>query len=119
MITHLATDVINNSIRPALAVLARGTDPNDIVEKVVLVPVLPRIVAVHGRRELLVHRLRNNAVRRRLAVVMSAIRAAIERPVANIHATEVAREGTRGERRARPAVASVATAAAAGGLGGR
>lgn len=49
---HLAFDVIDDPIRPAITGLARGTDPNQIVKEIILMPMPPRIGAVHCWREL-------------------------------------------------------------------
>lgn len=78
-------------------------------------PVLPRVVAVRLRcaARAAAQRPRNDAVRRRLAVGVPPVRAAMERPVAHPHPTEESRERARRERRPRPGLAPVATATAA------
>lgn len=84
MKTHLATNIVNDPIRPASPFLARGTDPNHIQEEVIPMPVLPRIVAVSSRREVHINRLRNGAIGRRLTVVMPAICTAMKRSLAHV-----------------------------------
>lgn len=91
---HLALDIVNDPIRPASPFLARGTGPNHIQEEVIPMPVLPRIVVVHSLREVLIHRMRNDAIGRRLTVVLPAICTAMKR--------SLTRKYRLGSRRGRP-----------------
>lgn len=106
--THLALDIIHNPIRPTATLLAGRADPDQVVQEVIPMPVLPRIRAVNGRCQLRVHCLRHHAVRRRFRVQITTVRAAAERAVPDVHAAEVAREGAAGEGAAGPALAAVA-----------